>query len=82
MVDIISLLISRGSFHHIILDILINLKLVSISQMALTCKMWANFIAREVKGSAAFETRRIGMHFREKKPEIDVIGIYSCGPYS
>ena len=46
--------------------------------MALTCKIWANFIAREVKGSAVFETRRIGMHFREKKPEIDVIGNYSC----
>ena len=73
MVDIISLLMSRGSLHHIILVNLTHLACVYISHMALTCKMWANFIAREVKESAAFETRRIRMNFREKKPEIDGI---------
>ena len=74
MVEIISLLISRGSFHHMLLDIVIHLDLIYFPygpyDMALTCQMWATYIAREVNGSAAFETRRLGMHFRENKPEI------------
>ena len=74
MVNIISLLISRGSFHNILFDILIHLDMMTISAMACTCRLWAEFITKEVKRSKAFEERRLEMHFRDKKPEVHVIG--------
>ena len=67
-------MISRGSFHSILFDILIHLDMMTVSAMACTCRMWADFIALEVRRSQAFEERRLEMHFMKKKPEVHVIG--------
>ena len=76
--DIISSLITRRSFHHILIQIIINLENDSILNFACTCKLWSNFVSNNIKDNKYFESKRLHLNFRTKTPSVWVI---ACGQY-
>ena len=71
--DIISNLISRGSFHPILINILIHLDNDSLVNVACVCKLWSQFIQKYVHNSQQFRDKRLELHFKTSEPSLWVI---------
>ena len=76
--NIISSLIERKSFHHILIRILINLENESILNFACTCKLWSRFVEHNIRNNKYFEAKRLHLNFRTKTPSVWII---ACGQY-
>ena len=76
--NIISSLIERRSFHHILIQILINLENESILNFACTCKLWSRFVEHNIRNNKYFEAKRLHLNFRTKTPSVWII---ACGQY-
>ena len=68
--DLISSLMTKGSFHHLVINILIHLDERSLSNTAAVCRLWYNFMLRNVKHNQQFLSKRLDLHFRQKTPEV------------
>ena len=68
--DLISSLMTRGSYHHLIIHILIQLDEESLTNTAAVCRLWYNFMLRNIKHNKQFITKRLDLHFRQKIPEV------------
>ena len=68
--DLISSLMTRGSYHHLVLHILIQLDEQSPSNTGAVCRLWYNFMLRNIKHNQQFLSKRLDLHFREKTPEV------------
>ena len=77
-IDIISSLLKRGSYHHILINILVHLDIASLQNVACVCREWAVFISKNVTNNSYFISRRQDVHVRTKTPSIWVI---ACGQY-
>ena len=68
--DPISRLMQRGSYHHLIINILIHLDEASLSNTAAVCRLWHDFMVTNIKQKKQFLSRRLQLHWREKTPEV------------
>ena len=68
--DLISSLMLKGSYHHLIIHILIQLDEQSLTNTAAVCRLWYNFMLRNIKHNTQFLSKRLDLHFREKTPEV------------
>ena len=68
--DLISSLMTRGSYHHLVIHILIQLDEESLSNTAAVCRLWYDFMLRNVKHNQQFLSQRLHLHFRQKMPEV------------
>ena len=68
--DLISRLMTRGSYHHLIIHILIQLDEQSLTNTAAVCRLWYNFMLRNIKHNTQFISKRLDLHFRQKIPEV------------
>ena len=76
--DMISIFIERPSFHHILINILIHLDPESLTSVASCCRLWADFMRSQVRGSPVFRDRRLELHWASKTPSSWII---SCGTF-
>ena len=76
--DMISIFVERPSFHHILINILIHLDSESLTSVASCCRLWANFMRTQIRGSPVFRDRRLELHWASKTPSTWII---SCGPF-
>ena len=74
--DLISSLMTRGSYNHLIIHILIQLDEESLTNTAAVCRLWYSFMLRNIKYNQQFLSRRLDLHFREKIPEVRNISGY------
>ena len=72
----ISIFIERPSFHHILINILIHLDPESLTSVASCCRLRADFMRSQVRGSPVFRDRRLELHWASKTPSSWII---SCG---
>ena len=71
--DIISSLIQRGSFHPILINILIHLDNESLTSVACCCRLWSQFIKNYVINSQQFRDKRLELQFRSGDPTVWII---------
>ena len=72
--DPISSLMQRGTYHHLIINILIHLDEASLANTAAVCRVWHDFMVTNIKQKKQFLSRRLQLHWREKTPEVDSSG--------
>ena len=70
-------------FHQIVaviilINILIHLDSESLTSVASCCRLWANFMTTQVRGSPVFRDRRLELHWATKTPSTWII---SCGTF-
>ena len=68
--NLVSSLMTKGSYHHLVINILIHLDEQSLRNTAAVCRLWYNFMLRNIKHNQQFLSRRLDLHFREKTPEV------------